>query len=247
MDNSTIPFLLLGAAAGGFINGLAGFGTALFALGFFLTIMPPVQAVAIVVVMSVLSGLQGVWIVRHVVFENPVRLLRFLIPALIGIPIGVTTLSHIDSASLKILIAVFLIAYGGYFSIRSNLPQIAQRTSLIDSCVGFTGGVLGGMASLSGALPTIWCSMKTWTKRETRAVLQPYNVAVLMLTAIMLAWQGAYTWRTLSYLFIILPVTMIFAQIGIMIFKRLTDNQFKRMLIVMTFMAGIVLLVRELL
>ena len=28
-------FIIAGAAAGGFINGLAGFGTALFALGFF--------------------------------------------------------------------------------------------------------------------------------------------------------------------------------------------------------------------
>jgi len=246
MDNSTIAFLILGAAAGGFINGLAGFGTALFALGFFLSIMPPLQAVAIVVIMSVLSGLQGVWIVRHAMFDNPARLLRFLIPALIGIPLGVTALSHIDAGSLKILIAVFLIAYGGYFSFRSNLPQIAGRTPLIDSCVGFVGGILGGMASLSGALPTVWCSMRTWSKNETRAVLQPYNVTVLLLTAIMLGWQGAYTWQVLTYLTVVIPVTMIFAQIGIIIFRRLSNVQFKRILIAMTFIAGTLLLVREL-
>ncbi|MFC6758820.1 TSUP family transporter [Sulfitobacter porphyrae] len=63
--------LTLGAAAGGFMNGLAGFGTALFALGFWLQIMPPAQAVAIVVVMSVVAGLQGVWLVRRSITDHP--------------------------------------------------------------------------------------------------------------------------------------------------------------------------------
>ncbi len=68
------PLFLLGAAAGGFINGLAGFGTALFALGFWLQVMPPVQAVAIVLVISVATGLQGLWQVRHTIEQSPVDL-----------------------------------------------------------------------------------------------------------------------------------------------------------------------------
>jgi uncharacterized membrane protein YfcA len=112
--------------------------------------------------------------------------------------------------------------------------------------VGFAGGFLGGMASLSGALPTMWCSMRSWSKMETRAVLQPYNVVVLLLTAIMLAWRGAYTMQTLTYLVVALPSTMIFAQLGIMVFKRLNDDQFKRLLIALTFVAGIILMARVL-
>ena len=53
-------WLAAGSAAGGFVNGMAGFGTALFALGFWLQILPPTQAVSLVVIMSVVSGLQGV-------------------------------------------------------------------------------------------------------------------------------------------------------------------------------------------
>src|SRR5699024_8893634 len=34
-------FVIAGAAAGGFVNGLAGFGTSLFALGWWLQVMPP--------------------------------------------------------------------------------------------------------------------------------------------------------------------------------------------------------------
>ena len=52
MSMDFLAVLLAGAFAGGAINGLAGFGTALFALGFWLQILPAAQAVAIVVVMA---------------------------------------------------------------------------------------------------------------------------------------------------------------------------------------------------
>ena len=64
-------YLMLAGLAGGFINGLAGFGTALFSLGFLLQILPPVQAVGLVLILSVFSGLQGLWIVRQQIFEHP--------------------------------------------------------------------------------------------------------------------------------------------------------------------------------
>ncbi|MGA9409404.1 MAG: sulfite exporter TauE/SafE family protein, partial [Roseobacter sp.] len=85
MTGHSILFLVLGAVAGGFINGLAGTGTALFALGFYLVVLDPVRAVAIVAFMSVLAGLQGLWIVRAEIFGQPRRLLRFLLPGLLGV------------------------------------------------------------------------------------------------------------------------------------------------------------------
>lgn len=240
------PFILAGAAAGGFINGLAGFGTALFALGFFLAVVPPVQAVAMVVVLSVATGLQGVWLVRRAMWDNPRRLARFLIPALPGIPLGIALLSAIDARTLKLVIAGFLILYGGYFSLRRALPRFERPTPVVDVAIGFAGGVLGGAASLSGALPTMWCSMRPWPKAETRAVLQPFNVAVLGITSGLLALRGAYTPETLALLAIALPAALIAAQIGIGVFKRLPDDAFRRLLIAMCFVSGAVLLVREL-
>ena len=48
MTGEMLIYLLLAGLAGGFINGLAGFGTALFALGFLLQILPPLEAVGLV-------------------------------------------------------------------------------------------------------------------------------------------------------------------------------------------------------
>ncbi|GAW36705.1 sulfite exporter TauE/SafE [Roseovarius sp. A-2] len=239
-------YVAAGALAGGLINGLAGFGTALFALGFFLNVMPPVQAVAVVVVLSALTGVQGLWVVRHAIRANTRRLARFLLPGLLGIPIGVLILSVLDARSLKLVIAGLLILYGGYFSLRAQLPRFERPTPIWDMIVGFSGGVLGGAASLSGALPMMWCTLRPWPKSETRAVLQPFNVTVLTLTAAALALQGAYTRETLIYLALALPLSIGAAQIGIAVFKRLTDTGFRRLLIAMTLVSGAVLLLKEL-
>ena len=246
MTPDVMFYVAAGAAAGGLINGLAGFGTALFALGFLLTVMPPVQAVAVVVMISVISGMQGLWVVRHAIGQNPRRLARFMGPSLVGIPLGVLTLSVLDAGTLKLVIAVFLLLYGGYFSLRGVLPKFERPTPYLDMVVGFLGGILGGAASLSGALPMMWCALRPWPKAETRAVLQPFNFVVLGLTAGLLALRGAYTRETLIYLALAVPVAVVAAQIGIAIFRRLPDAVFRRLLIVMTFVSGAVLLAREL-
>ncbi len=245
MSAEVLFYLFAGAAAGGLINGLAGFGTALFALGLFLTVMPPVQAVAIVLMLAVSSGLQGLWVVRREVRNNPRRLLRFLLPALVGIPLGIMILSIINPTTLKLVIAVFLILYGGFFTFRRTLPRFDRPTPVVDALVGFAGGVLGGAASLSGALPTMWCSMRPWPKNETRAVLQPYNVVVLLISALILAFRGAYTAQTLLYLVIALPISICMAHFGLSLFKRLKDDTFRRLLVSLTLVSGVLLLLRE--
>ena len=239
--------LLLGAAAGGFVNGLAGFGTALFALGFWLQIMPPTQAVAIVAAISVSTGLQGLWAVRHALRESAPRLLRFVAPALIGVPLGVAALASLDAEVLKLLIAAFMLLYGGYFALRRDLPTLPRSFPVLDGIVGFLGGFLGGAAALSGALPTMWSALQPWTKLETRAVLQLFNVIVLGATTVALALQGAYRGETLTRFAIALPVAVAAAQLGVVLFRRLSQEQFRRLLIALMLASGIILILQRLL
>ncbi|SHM04311.1 hypothetical protein SAMN05444389_10394 [Paracoccus solventivorans] len=242
-----LAVLMAGAVAGGFINGLAGFGTALLALGLWLQIMPAQQAVAVVVVMSVVSGLQGLWVIRGEIRAQPGRLSRFLLPGLVGLPMGVTLLGMVSVLALKLAIAGFMVAYGGFFSLRRSLPRFQRPTPVLDAGIGFMGGVLGGAASLSGALPTMWCAMRPWPKGETRAVLQPYNVGILGVAVLLFALQGIYDRETLLLVGLALPGTLIGAQFGIALFHRLSDAQFRRLLILVMFGSGLALALRELL
>jgi len=74
-----IAILAMGAIIGGFINGLAGTGTALFSLGFYLMVLPPTTAVAVVTLLAVLAGVPGVWVVRSEIKENKLKVLQFAV------------------------------------------------------------------------------------------------------------------------------------------------------------------------
>lgn len=56
---STSVILALGALCGGFVTGLAGFGTGLTALGLWLHVVSPAVAAALVVVCSVAGQIQS--------------------------------------------------------------------------------------------------------------------------------------------------------------------------------------------
>ena len=245
MTAEFLVFLALGAMAGGFVNGLAGFGTALFALGFWLQVMEPVRAVLVVLAMSVLSGIHGAIHVRRAI-RWP-RLGRFLLPALAGIPIGTALVAYIEPRALKLVIAGFLILYGLFFAFRRELPAMTRPTPVIDGTIGFAGGILGGLAGLSGALPTMWCAMRPWPKAEQRAVLQPYNLAVQFLAIVLFAFQGAFDRPTLLTLAVATPFTLAAAQVGLMVFKRMDDGSFRRLLVLLMLASGAILMAREIL
>jgi len=246
MTSELILYLLISGLAGGFINGLAGFGTALFSLSFLLNVLSPLQAVGIVLVMSVFSGVQGLWVVRKQLAEHKTRLARFLLPALPAIPLGVYSLHFIDAVHLKIGIGFFMLFYGGFFAFRASLPNFNRPLPFVDCVIGFIGGALGGAAGLSGAIPTIWLSMRPYSKMETRAVLQPYNVTILSLTIIALMATEAFNSQSLLQLAIILPAALVASVLGIRLFTILNTDQFRRLLIILMAVSGLIVLTRSL-
>jgi uncharacterized membrane protein YfcA len=195
--------------------------------------------------MSVLVGLQGLWIVRREIKAQPQRVLRFVIPGLLGVPVGLVLLDLVDARLLRIAVATLLIVYGFFFGFRASLPAFSRRMPYVDRAVGFVGGVLGGAAAVSGALPQMWLSIRPWTKSETRAVLQPFNVAILSTTICLLFFQGSFDRVALNALAVTIPTGLIAAQVGIMVFHRLSDTGFRRLLILLTFAMGIGILVSE--
>ena len=86
--------------------------------------------------------------------------------------------------------------------------------------------------------------MRPWPKAETRAVLQPFNVSVLFTTTVMLWWREAYTPTTITAFLIALPTSLLAAQIGIAVFRRISDNVFRRLLIGLSLLLGLGILIR---
>ena len=237
--------LFAGAFIGGFVNGLAGFGTALFALGFFLNVMPPIQAVAIILLMSFISGLLGLWTVRHDIVPNMKPASYLIIPGLCGVPFGVYSLAYVDVDLLRLLVASLLLLYGGYFSFRARLPSLKGDRPIMDMIIGLIGGVLGGLASLSGALPTMWFAMRDRNKHTMRTIIQSFNMSLFVLAIALFWWRGAYDdQQTVLYALMAVSIALLAAKLGIIVFGKLSDYQFRRLLVIITFISGIIMMAR---
>ena len=240
-----LVFLLAAGLSGGFVNGLAGFGTALFSLGWLLQVMPPQQAVAIALICSLVTGVPGVWQVRHSIDRR--RLALFILPAFAGMPIGTVLLGLIDTQLLSLLVGGMLLLYGGYFAFRRTLPAIEGNWTLVEAGIGFVGGVLGAMAGLSGALPSMWLALRPWPKAVQRGIMQPFSMVILLVATVLLALEGVFTPDVLYNLGFVLPASMFGAIIGLMLFRRMPDALYPRVLIGLMLISGGTLLARTLL
>src|SRR3954465_8214387 len=109
MDFATYAILLAGALAGGFVSGLAGFGTALMALGIWLYVLPPSLAVPLVLLSSVMaqtSTFPSIW--RQIDFS---LVWPFLIGGLAGVPLGTLLIAHADPNIFKLSGGVLLLVF----------------------------------------------------------------------------------------------------------------------------------------
>jgi uncharacterized membrane protein YfcA len=172
----TVPaalVVLAGAFAGGFVTGLAGFGTGLIALGFWLHVLEPAPAATLVAICSVVGQAQTMPAIWHAIERR--RVLPMVAAGLLGVPIGAMLLSRVDMQVFRLCVGLFLIAFSGFMLLGRAQPRLIWGGRLADSAVGFAGGVMGGLAGLSGPLPTVWATLRGWSKDERfRSSISPY-------------------------------------------------------------------------
>ncbi len=234
----------VGAGLGGFVTGLAGFGTGLVALGVWLHVLDPLLAAPLVVICSVIGHLQSIWGLRSRLDWS--RLWPFLAGGLPGIPLGVLLLGLLDPQVFRGLVGLFLLAYAGTMLLLRNLPVLQFGGRPMDAAVGLGGGVLGGFAGLSGPLPTIWCGLKGWTKDEQRSVFQGFNLTILSLALVSQAIGGVVTREVLLLGLVCLPATSLGAWLGHLVYGRIDDRQFRRLVLWLLLASGAALTVSNL-
>jgi uncharacterized membrane protein YfcA len=233
MTATLVLTVAAGALTAGFVSGLAGFGTGLVALGFWLHVIDPLLAAPLVVICSVVAQMQSLPRIRRAM--NLARLWPYLLGGLAGVPLGVFALDYVEATTFRAVLGLFLIFYAGSMLLARSLPAVDWGGRGADAAVGFGGGLLGGAAGLSGALPTI---CKGWTKDEQRAVFQPFNLSVLTWALIAQAAQGVLTEEVGMLALVCLPGTLVGAWLGIRCYGRIDDRQFRRIVLWLLFVSG---------
>ena len=237
MDIATSAILLAGALAGGFVSGLTGFGTALMALGIWLYAVPASIAVPLVLICSVaaqLSTLPAMWKLLDFRLAWP-----FVAGGLLGMPIGTLLVARADPQIFKLSVGVMLLVFpSALYFMRSNLAW-SFGGRLADGAIGFAGGILGGLAGLSGPLPILWASVRGWSKDQRRGVFQIFNGVVLGAALAMQMVSGFVANEVFRLALLVLPGTFLGAWLGTRTYRALSDRNFYDLVLGLLFVSGI--------
>jgi uncharacterized membrane protein YfcA len=221
------------------VNGLTGFGTALTAIGLWLYVLAPPVAATLAILCSVVSQLQTLPVIWHAIEWR--RVLPFILPGLAGVPIGTLLVSKVDAQAFKIGVGLFLVLYTAYALLRRKRTRRVRGGAIADGIAGLCGGVLGGLAGVSGPPVILWTDIRGDTKDYRRSILQTFNLAILGAALISHAWSGLFTREVGLAALAAVPGSIAGAWLGAKIYKRLGDRGFARIVLGLLFLSGVVL------
>jgi uncharacterized membrane protein YfcA len=236
MQPAAYALLFLGAIAGGFVSGLAGFGTALMALGIWLYMLPPTIAVPLVLITSVVAQsatLPSMWRSFNLSLVWP-----FLIGGLVGVPLGTILVDHADPNVFKLTVGIFLLVFPAalYFS---GPMAFSYGGRLADGAIGFAGGIMGGLAGLSGPLPILWAGIRGWGKHERRGIFQIFNWTVLTAALCLQAASGNVERQVIWLAVLAFPATVFGTWLGARLYRTLSDQNFTNVVLALLFLSGL--------
>ena len=240
---SDILWIAAGGLAGGFANGLSGFGMAMAAIPLWLQVVSPANAASLAAICAIVAHAQSVRMIVHAIDVK--RLAPFILGGLLGIPVGTWLLVGIDEASFRFWVGTLMVVYcvvmlSGRVSMKIDAGPAA------DGAVGFAGGILGALAGMSGALPAVWAGFRRWGKDERRAVFQPFNMSILAVAVVAHAVAGLFTQELVRDLAFAVPATLVGAYAGKALYRRLGDHHFDRVVLAILLAAGLLLVASNL-
>jgi uncharacterized membrane protein YfcA len=240
MDAMTTGLFLAAAFFGGLVSGVSGFAMGLVVSGVWLHIIRPDQNTLLIVLSGLVTQGAGIWRVRHAIKWRAI--LPFIVGGAVGVPIGTALLTTVNQDTLRITIGVLLVLFSLYGLIRPAFTPVEGGVP-VELGVGVVNGLIGGLTGLGGIAVTIWSQLRAGPKDVQRAIFQPVLFSTFAMTAISLAFLGAYTLDTMKLYALALPSLMIGVWVGLKLYGKLDDAMFRRVILTLLLAAGISLVV----
>jgi uncharacterized protein len=233
-------YMLLGTAvfAGAFVSGMAGFAFSAVAGAILFHVFQPSEAVPLMMACSV--GVQASTLLtlrQHMRWRESLFLIA---GGLLAMPIAVFLLQSADTRSLQMAFGGLITAYAAYSLFRpalSHLPTMDHQGRNI--LIGFGGGLIGGLTAMPGALPTIWCDMHGMPKDQQRGLVQPFIAAMQVSALVLLLTRHELPSNILIDLAVSLPPLAAGTMLGILMFRRINEALFRRIVLIMLLVSGL--------
>lgn len=239
MDATTVGVLAVVFVATLFRSAF-GFGEALIAVPLLVLFIPLKVAAPVAVLVSITIAAVVVvqdWRKIHV------RSAGWLVGAtLFGIPLGLALLTSSHQKTVKIALAIFILAFAVYSLFGRKPPELKSDSKAWLLGCGFVAGIIGGAFGMNGPPLVIYGAMRRWSAQHFRATLQAYFLPASVIGMVGYWLAGLWVPAVTHYYLLSLPVLLPAVWLGRVVNHRLHGDVFLKYVYAGLAVIGVVLL-----
>ena len=241
-DVSPYVILSAGVFAGAVVSGLVGFAFSAVAGAILLHVLPPTEAVPLMMACSLVPQIASLVTLRRSMKWRGSLILSA--GGALGMVPALYLLHHIDATTFRVGFGMFLATYAAYMLLRPAMERVGAVPGRVrDAAIGFGCGLVGGLTAMPGALPAMWCELRGMPKDQQRGLMQPYIVTMQVFALALMVSRNGVPTKALMDLTFSLPALAAGTALGLVMFGRINDALFREIVMVVLLIAGVFLVV----
>ena len=229
---------------GGFVSGVSGIGGAMVAVPAAAMFIPMHELIPLSCILNVV--MDGCIAGAHFRHCRVSALWPMLVGSLPGAFVGLFILKFVPGTILQGAVGALLLYYV-YWQRTFRVTEVRQESWSRGSAAGFGAGLLGTAISFDGPPVGAYGLYVGWSPRVFLGTLGVFFLIRGTMTCVLQAGAGLYTPDVLEYAMYGIPATMLGTLCAFPITKHVNQDTFRRVLLVIITLAGVVCLVRSLL
>jgi len=219
-----------------FVQGAAGFGSALLAMPLLVPILG-VEVAAPLFALVILTG-EIIMIIRYRHALHIRDVWRLMVSSLVGIPLGVIGIRMIPEPVVLLILGVVTAGYALYAL--SGIKPLRITNDNAAYGFGFLAGLLGGAYNTAGPPYIIYItSSKEWTPAEFKSNLQAVFFVSSIGVIIAHFLSGNFTLIVIQHYLLTLPAAVIALVIGFSLDGRISPQRFRKIIMVLLVLLGL--------
>jgi hypothetical protein len=245
---AVVPLVLFLA---GVVSGLSGFAFSAVA-ACILWLLPPLQAVPLIMLLSICNQLLSIGTLRKdMVMRGTAEregTLAYIAGGLAGVPIGIALLQTLPAGTFAAGLGLFLISYSVFVLLKPDRLRITLSGWKAAAAVGAAGGIIGGFSAFPGSMPVVYLGLRGVSKAEIRRITQPYILALQLISLCILAFTHSAIFNTQFWLLwvLTLPPVLLGSLTGVALYRRMSEVNFRRAVLILLIVSGVSLVMKAL-
>jgi len=159
-----------------------------------------------------------------------------ILMGILFLPVGVFSLRYFNPSYLKLFLGVFITGFSLLLVLKKTFPIKHEKIGY--SITGSLSGFLNGSLSMSGPPVVLFLSIQGTAKETFRASINLYFLILNVVTVLLFFSNGLLNRVVLGRILHLSPAMIIGVLAGILVCKKVNDEVFRRLVLIMMIFVG---------